>query len=147
MIQETAIVSDFKDGYADLIIDSQSACGACASKSSCGQSTLLNNSSKNVLRVYSKLSLQAGDTVIIGIKPNQLLLATVMMYILPLIVFMIFAVIGKYLGGENASILAGLSGLFCGIFFLRKFIKQNKISNQFQPKILNKVVSINPEYT
>ncbi|MEE9326625.1 MAG: SoxR reducing system RseC family protein [Cocleimonas sp.] len=149
MIQETAIVSNIKDGYADLIIDSQSACGACASKSSCGQSSILNSSpkQKNVLRIYSQLSLQAGDTVIIGIKPNQLLLATVMMYILPLIVFIIFAVIGKYLGGEHTSILAGLFGLFCGIFFLRKYVSQNKISNQFQPKILNKVVSIKSECT
>ncbi len=147
MIQETAIVSNFKDGYADLIIDRKSACGACSSKSSCSQSSLLNSSSKqkNILRIYSELPLQVGDTVIIGIKSNQLLLATVMMYILPLLVFMIFTVIGKYLGGEHASIFAGLSGLFCGIFFLRKFVVKNKISNQFQPKILNKMIPINSE--
>jgi len=142
LIRETAIVSHIKDEYAYLIIQKNSACGSCASKSSCSNSALqeIKPKSNNILRVSNDLSLQEGDTVILGLKPNKLLLATVLMYILPLVVFIVFAAVAKVLGGERASIAAGLAGFFLGLFILKKFIKQPHVARQFQPKILSKVV-------
>lgn len=138
LAEEIATVSFIKDGYAYLKTSSVSACSSCSAKSACGARTISQPSSTYNLRLENKLDLKKGDSVILGMESNRLLLGTVSMYILPLIMLFIFSYIGKILAGELTSILGGVLGLFGGLSIIRFITSKDNITKQFEPKIICK---------
>lgn len=145
LTQETAIVSFIKGDHAYLKTNSTSTtCGSCASKSGCANVNFFSSNLKSAysIRVPNHLHLKAGDSVILSMPSNTLLLATLLMYVFPLVLLFVFAGVGKSLGGESISILAGLAGLFAGLLVLKRFTKEQSVAKKFEPEILRKVISL-----
>lgn len=142
LAQETAIVSFIKDNYAYLKTASTSSCSKCSAQSSCGSLSFIKRPDSH-LRVENTLNLKPGDSVVIGLATDKLLLGSVLMYLLPLFSLFIFAAIGKNIGGELLSIGVGLSGLLGSLLLVKKFVKKSKIANHFKPKLIRKVIGIN----
>jgi len=138
-IQETGIVSFVKDNYAYLKTETASACGSCSSKGSCGSQHLNFTQSDYSIRVLNKSGLKEGDEVIIGMSSDKLLLGTVLLYLFPLLFLLLFAFIGKILGGELYSVLAGLIGLFVSLVVVKKIILKKSIACQFEPEVKQKI--------
>ncbi len=79
MLKETATVVSTSPGQAKVAIVRSEACGNCPSKSMC--STASGN--LNVLEVRNPVEARSGEKVMIELRPNALVKATAMVYLLP----------------------------------------------------------------
>jgi sigma-E factor negative regulatory protein RseC len=146
--EETVKVSFVKNGYAYVVTDKASACGSCASKSSCGSLNFFSSNkdseenNESGLKVLNTLNLKAGDSAILSITSDKLLLGTLLLYILPLFSLLLFASMAKNIGGELTSMIAGISGFFLTLLIVRNILKNEKNSNQFEPTLVRKIIKI-----
>ena len=149
--EETVKVTMVKDGYAYLETDKASACGSCASKPSCGSLNFFSSNKDNNknfesgLKVANTLDLKAGDSAVLAIASEKLLMGTFLMYILPLLSLILLASLAKAFVGEVASTLVGVISFFVTLFFVRQILNKQKVSNQFQPSLVRKIINIETE--
>lgn len=141
--EETAVVSRVDGDFVILDIQNNGSCGNCSSKSGCGSvSSIFSLKPRNSLKIDNTLQLKEGDSVIVAMSADKLLLATVLMYLSPLVLLFTFSIFAKLFFGETASIVAGIFGLFLGLFWVKKYTQQNNISKMFQPKLIRKVINV-----
>ena len=130
MIKETAIVKRSEGGYIWISpLGSASSCGSCKSAGSCSSSflgSLFQDRVSKDIRVKNTTNAKVNDTVLLGIHPQGLLSGSALIYLLPIVGLFLFAIIGKLMSGELASIVFGLSGLVLGLF-LSKFISGSAV--------------------
>ena len=138
LAEEVATVSFIKGEYAYLKAESASACSSCSAKSGCGAKTATKSDSNYTLRVKNTLNLKQGDSVVLSLEANKLLLGTVIMYILPLIMLFIFAYLGKVGYGEAGSIAGGIIGLLGGLLLIRKILFKDGMAKNFEPTVIYK---------
>jgi sigma-E factor negative regulatory protein RseC len=136
MQRELAKVSYIDGEYVFLKTSNMSACGECSSKTSCGSVKLFSPVvDSEDIKIKNTLDLKAGDSVVLELAPSKLLQGTFLVYLFPLILMMIFAVLGKMIGGEGVSIIAGLVGLVISLFLVNKYLAKKTVSQQFTPSI------------
>lgn len=126
MIDQKATVIS-RDG--DLVwveAERQSTCGQCQARKGCGTGLL----AKHVGQRFSRLAvttdqdLQIGQQVMVSIPEQALLSGALMMYLLPLLTLFAAAVLARVAGaGELVQIVAGLTGLCAGFFWVKRQIK------------------------
>ncbi len=142
-IQEEAIVDNVENGFVYLSTKNV-ACDSCSSQSACSSFSFSPSTINRSLKVVNTLSLKKGDRVIVELKTEKLVLGTLLIYILPLLSLVFFAVIGKLIFGEGVSILLGMSGFILSLFFVKHTLSNKRLAEQFEPKLLKKVIAINP---
>jgi len=141
--EETALVSHVEGNFVFLETQNNGSCGNCSSKTGCGSvSSIFTFKPRNKLKINNTLELEQGDSVIVAMAADKLLMATVLMYLSPLILLFIFSLIAKLLMGETASIVAGLCGLFIGLLLVKQFTQKSAVAEQFQPKLIRKIINI-----
>ena len=140
MQREIAEVSYTDGEYVFLkTSNAASACGECPSKGACGSVKLFKPVVKaDEIKIKNSLDLKRGDSVLLELAPSKLLQGTLLVYLLPLISLMVFAMLGKIVAGEGGSIIAGLVGMVLSLFFVSKYLSKKAVSQQFTPKILDK---------
>jgi len=145
--EETVKVTLVKDGYAYVESKKASACGSCASKSSCGSLNFFSSDSRKEpqLRILNTLNLREGDSAVLTIASDKLILGTFLMYLLPLFSLIFVASIAKYYGGEVFSTITGLVSLFVTLFIVKSILNKKKVSKQFEPQFLRKVINVETE--
>ncbi len=141
--QEEAVVNEVKDGFAYLAADNAN-CKSCSSQSGCSSFSFFSNSPKRVLKVSNTMSLEQGDRVMVELKVEKLVLGTFMVFILPLVSLLLFSGFGKLFLGEGSSILFGIAGFSLSLLIIKYVMSKKDISDQFEPKILKKIITINP---
>lgn len=142
-VEETAFVSHIVGDFVFLETQNNGSCGNCSSKVGCGSvSSIFTFKPRNKLKVNNTLGLKQGDSVIIAMAADKLLMATVLMYVTPLVLLFTFSLIAKLLMGETASIVAGLCGLFIGLLWVKRYTEQSVVAEQFQPKLIHKIINI-----
>jgi sigma-E factor negative regulatory protein RseC len=127
MIEEIAIVTRAEGGRVWLKSRQGSACGGCVQKTSCTTAALAELAPGRELEVESPPGLQVGDPVRVAIGDAQLLSASVLLYLFPLLVMMAAMALAKALLPAAAAeawmpeiALAGLLSAFGGIHRLQK---------------------------
>ena len=141
--EETAVVRKVDGEFAFLETQSNGSCGNCSSKSGCSNVlSIFALRPRNKLKVNNILALREGDSVVIAISSNELLLATFLMYLLPLILLFIFSLIAKLFIGESASIIAGFFGLIVGLIWVKRYSQQTDVEKRFQPELIRKVIKV-----
>lgn len=140
---EKATVSHVDGDFVFLETQGSATCSNCSNKTGCGQiSSIFTFKPKNKLKINNTLGLKEGDSVLVGMASGKLLKATVLMYVLPLVLLMFFSFFAKLLIGEVASIIAGLAGLLTGLLVLKLYAQQINVLKQFQPKLIRKIINI-----
>lgn len=92
MLEETAIVVKTEPHRVWITATQNSSCGGCAQKSACTGNALADAMpSKRPVVVDSDISLKVGDSVVVAIEESQLLRASLMLYVLPLLAMLIAA--------------------------------------------------------
>ncbi|OAI08481.1 SoxR reducing system RseC family protein [Methylomonas methanica] len=91
MIEEAAVVTRVSDGRTWIKSLQSNACSGCLQQQSCGTATLAKVLPKREFPVDCDLTLQAGDQVMVAIDDGQLLLTSLLLYLVPLI-FMLLGV-------------------------------------------------------
>ncbi|MEB8433905.1 SoxR reducing system RseC family protein [Cocleimonas sp. KMM 6892] len=141
--QEEAVVDEVNNGFVYLSTNN-SACKSCSSQSGCSSFSFFSNSPGRSLKVLNTLSLEKGDRVMVELKTEKLILGTLLVYILPLVSLLFFSAMGKLFLSEGYSILFGCAGFVLSLFLVKRLLSNKALAHQFEPKLLNKIILINP---
>jgi sigma-E factor negative regulatory protein RseC len=142
MIIEAATVIRVADDSVWVSCDNQAGCQRCAEGRGCGGgvfSRLLGDRLREVRVDRYGHRLRAGDHVQIGIAEVDLLKASLMMYLVPLLTMLIMAVIVTRVTPagwqELGGVLGALAGLFAGLALARRFGQQQGTAG-FGPRVI-----------
>ena len=141
MIEEQALVlSDAKHGFVNVKIHRQSACEGCQLKSGCGQSALAKMSDSKCIEfsVFNSIHAKPGDIVSLSISEQGLLSASLIMFMLPLLIMLATSVFLKSalnLPDEMVAI-GGLFSLLLGFLAARFYAQHNKDDERFKPEMV-----------
>lgn len=122
MIEEIGRVVAVDNDKAWVETIRTSACDACSAQKGCGHGLMNKANPGKAFRLEIPVNsalVQLGDEVTIGIPEDSLLKASVICYLMPLVLLIAGAVLGKLWLGEPASALLGVSGLVLGFFLVR----------------------------
>ncbi|MCK5726656.1 MAG: SoxR reducing system RseC family protein [Thiotrichaceae bacterium] len=152
MIEETAIVTQVRQNYAEIVPDSnESSCSNCQSGASCGSLkeffSFLSPKAKpqSALRVSNPIYAKTGDHVVIGVKPDALLAGSVLVYLIPLVFLLVGALLGDLiftslsLNAELGSILVGLFSFTLSLFIIREILKLPSLEKRLEAVIIRVV--------
>ena len=133
MIEQKAKVVAVDDKTIWLDAQRQSTCSGCAAKQGCGTGIL----EKHVGKRFSRIAIDKQDAVNIGqhmqlaIPEEALLQGAFMMYLVPLLSMFVFAMLASAVGANTLmETMAGITGLFAGLFVVKKKFENKKIDIQ-----------------
>jgi len=141
MIEERALVlSEVKHGYVRVKIQRQSACDSCQLKSGCGQSALTQLSSNKCIEfnVANTINAKEGDIVALAISEKGLLSASLLMFMMPLMLMLGVSLITKsfFAWTDGIVALSGLVSLLLGFGFARIYAKNHQEDECFKPEMV-----------
>lgn len=138
MITETGRVIALQGDQAWVQTIRQSACGSCSARQGCGQRVLASASGgrANQVLVANSLGARVGDEVTVAIAESALLSASLLVYALPLLLFVAGALVGhRLVPGSDAGALTGaLLGLGAG--FLGSRLLNVRIGDKGAPELV-----------
>ena len=148
MIEEQAQVVQRDGDYVWVETQKQSTCGTCSLNKGCGTgiiATYFNNKTARI-KIENAIGANIGDRVLIGLNESALMLGSFLVYLLPLLFVLIFAIFGELMANqllieakEMVVIMSAVIGFLISIFFVRKLVKRSKGSNRFQPVLIKKL--------
>lgn len=118
MIEEQAYITRIEHDAIYVQSSPASACKSCAQKASCSTNIYAKILPKREIALRSQLELSEGDTVIVGIEASHLLRASLLIYLLPLLVMLCVA--GFLNASDAVTALVTLISLFITLFFINK---------------------------
>lgn len=140
MIKNLAQIERLDANYIIVSCQQQSSCKACAARSSCGTGVLSNvmPSRKHEFQVARPTSLtpqaKIGDWIEIGLEEESLIKGALLLYVMPLISMLIFAIVGLWLtDSETGSIIFSLLGLSSGLLVARHQSKSMVDKSSYKP--------------
>ena len=139
MIEEEGIVIETTGGLAKVSILAKSACEKCASSEIChpqGEGSFMEAS--------NPLGAKKGQKVKVVVAPQVYLKASIILYGIPMTVFVAAAIIGKNLaqkfsGETNSDLWAFISGMVLmavSFFFLRRYNQMVEKRQEYKPVIV-----------
>jgi len=145
MIEEHALIIALQGDQVVLQIQRQNSCQSCEVSGVCGTGSLgrlLGVRQQNIL-LQNDHKLSVGEKVIIGLPEKHLIYAGFLMYLLPLISLIFFAIISDYLFGATqwANVVASLAGLGLGLVFSSK-LSNKTLAKQLQPHFIRREFSV-----
>ena len=136
MLEQQAIVTRKKGGQVYLKGMQTSACGGCNHQEGCSTSVLAKALPEKELCLSSSLDLNVGDHVIVGIEENHLVMASFLVYLLPLLLMLL--VVGSYQGSEFITICLAFLSLAASLMLVHRIQKSVVPHYAEAPKILRK---------
>lgn len=148
MIEEHIEVVEVLGDQLVLQARTESACGSCAVSKGCGTSVLSKVVGKKFTRfqVDNNVNAVVGDTVVIGIHEDALLKGSLVMYILPIVSMLFFAVFFDFvlppLLQSRDLIIAGssITGLILGFLMSKWYFQRHSNAQHFSPVVLRKII-------
>ncbi len=140
MLHETGLVSDLIGDLAIVQTQNQLACGSCKVVDTCGNGIVEKYLSGKIFssEVYNRLNAKIGDKVILEIPKSSITKASIIVYIIPLLTFIISALVASLFSySENMIILISLVGLASG-FAVTKFYNRRLLNSElYLPKMVS----------
>lgn len=140
MLKERAVVIGYESGIATVKCQSQSACGQCAAKNSCGTSALseLNGElGEHIFTVESLTPLRVGQRVEIGLAEKSMLFSALLMYIVPLFTLVAATLLSSYVSeNELARTILILFLTALSFAIVKRFSRKLDNQTEFQPVLL-----------
>ena len=139
MIEEEGIVMEVRDGSAKVSILAKSACEKCASAGVCHP-----EGDDSYMEANNPLGAKKGQKVKVVLAPQVFLKASIILYGIPMAVFVAAAIIGKnaglkYDGEANSDLwafLAGMTFMLVSFFFIRRYNKKVEKTQEYKPVII-----------
>ena len=148
MIEEQAQVIEIKGKRLLLQAQTQSACGSCSVSKGCGTSLLAKVVGRKFTHFQAENSINAkvGDTVVVGIAEDALLKGSMMMYIVPVLCMLAFALLADYFLAELIQYrdlmvaAASIMGLVFGSLMSKSYFDRQSSVKRFAPVVLRKII-------
>jgi sigma-E factor negative regulatory protein RseC len=166
MIEEQAQVVEIKGNRLLLQAQTQSSCGNCSVSKGCGTSLLAKVVGRKFTHFQAENNINAkvGDTVVVGIAEDALLKGSVMMYVLPVMCMLGFALLADYLLTASPSWLlaeyrpsmdiiaisqyrdlmiaaSSIMGLVLGSLISKWYFDRQSSARLFAPVVLRKIIN------
>ena len=141
MIEEIARVTWCGDGVVRVEAARNSACAQCSSRASCSQGALSQWTRGRTIEIEvqnpDNLPLRPGQQVLIGLEEGGLMRASLLLYLLPLVMLVAGALGAELLGGgEGVQILAAVLMLLAGFAIVRQLTRNPAELSRYQPVLL-----------
>jgi len=157
LVEERAFVVAIDKQSVWVETQRQSACGQCAANKGCGNAVLekVMGKKRNVVRVTGDLPVNIGDEVIIGVNEDAIVKGSLVVYAIPIVMMIVFALLGETIaarslstGSDLMSIIGAVFGLVLSISGLRWYGSRIKNNATYQPLLLRHAnsVTLQPEY-
>jgi sigma-E factor negative regulatory protein RseC len=138
MIEEEGIVAEIVDGMAKVSIMKKSACEQCAASGVC------HSGDQDLMEASNPLGAKKGQKVKVVLAPQIYLKASIILYGVPMAVFIAGAIIAKNLairagneaGSDLWAFLAGTACLIVSFFFIRAYNKKVERTQKYKPVIV-----------
>lgn len=95
-------------------------CGSCKTVDACQSSLLGQGSGPRRYRLANGIGARVGDHVQLSVADGTVWRASLVSYVLPLLLAIGGAVIGQFAAGDVWAVLGMLAGLGCGLLLLRR---------------------------
>lgn len=146
MIEEHGRVVAIEAGAVWVETLRKSTCSSCSASSGCGQGLMDKlgvGHKRGLVRALCDLSVDVGDSVVIGIREDLLVRGSLLLYLLPLVGLFCIALLAQALGAsEPQIIIAGLSGLALGWVLVRRRSQQTANNPDLQPVIVRALLVV-----
>ena len=152
MLEEEGIVLSVNGDTAEVVAQAKSACGSCSARSGCGTSLLAGMfpERKRSFLASNTVSAREGDRVIIGLDESAMQIASLMVYLAPLLGLIGGAILGNWLMpsllsgfGEFGSIAMGIAGFVLVLMTVRKISPRLSENSRYQARIL-RILRVSP---
>src|SRR5512138_1989951 len=139
MIEEEGIVMETHDGLAKVAVLAKSACEKCASAAVCHP-----QGEDSFMEATNPLNAKKGQRVKVVLAPQIYLKASIIVYGIPMAVFIAAAIIAKNLairfgdepGSDLWAFIAGMSCLVVSFLFIRGYNKRVEKTREYKPVIV-----------
>jgi sigma-E factor negative regulatory protein RseC len=145
LVEEQGVIVSLHGGMASIAPLAQTGCKSCPSNGICGTSFLapLFGKKQRLLVAKNIINAKPGDQVTIGLNRMALVFASLMVYILPLMMLVIGAILGEafaHASGiedtELVSILSGLGAASLTFLIISRVVRSASFSSFFEPVLL-----------
>jgi len=149
MIEERARVIEIENDQLLLEAQTRAVCNACAARQGCGTSVL----SKWVGRKFTRfeapntVNARVGDEVVVGLAEEAMLRGSVLVYLMPLLAMICFALAADSLISAGAAsrdllvLLAAVAGFALMLAISRLFLSSSRNRSQLTPVVLRKNIA------
>ncbi len=147
MIEETAVVAKIEHNQVWVESAPKQGCGGCMQKSSCSTSVIDKFIKKRSIAVDCEIELKPGDEVIIGISEGVLIKASLLLYMLPLVVMVLSGAVAEGLlpsAYKNADlVIAGtaISTLLLSLWAIAKLQQSFFFTFFSRPVVIRKATN------
>ncbi len=141
MITENGIVTQADRSTARITTMRSSACKGCSSQGSCGTS---HSSKEMTVTVKNTLGVQTGDRVVIGLDTKPMVILSFLLYVFPIILLIIGALIGDSLAPllemdrSLCAMILGFSFFGAAFLIIRKKQAGLALKDEFKPFLVRK---------
>ena len=147
IVEEPGVIVSLDGNYASIAPLAKTDCESCASSGSCGTTLLspLFGNKQRLLVAENTINARPGDEIVIGLNRTALVFASLMVYLLPLLVLALAAIGGEALAhglglddGEIIAILSGLGGAWLTFILVSRVISSVLFSAFFRPFLIDR---------
>lgn len=145
MLTETGVVVGLNGFEALVQTQSRLACRSCAQSKGCGTGVIEEylSSKTFITPLLNPLNAKVGDVVKLELPKASLVKASLVVYLLPLLLLMAFSAIASFAGFSEAYItIIGIAGLACG-FLVIKFYNHKITNNEFYQPVMVSIIKRN----
>ncbi len=151
MIEETAIVVKCEGEFAWVEAQRKSACGQCGVNKACGTGTIAKIWSRKTtqMKAINKAQAHEGETVLIGLQESALVQGSLIIYLLPIVSLVLFAIFGEQMAeqwqlasAEATSIVFGIIGFVLAGILIKIFSRHIQSDVRYQPVILKRLSTL-----
>lgn len=141
MILETGTVVVVETDSLWVETIQKSACEVCVAEKGCGQKFLSKLAGKTtrirvLLNKQSKQHYSLGQSVTIGIPEDVIVLASLLVYLLPVLGALVGVAFVGTSGGDLQGITGALSGLLLGGLLVRLYSKKSRNDLRYNPVLV-----------
>ncbi|MDO8811083.1 MAG: SoxR reducing system RseC family protein [Gallionella sp.] len=142
MVEGFAHVVEVEGKLVWLVPESGSSCGGCSSASACGSKgigTMASRLDARRFQLVNDANLAVGERVVVGIRENALLRASITAYVIPLATLLIAGALAQWLiGSDLATMAAMFAGLALGLVFARIGAGRLMVKGELAPRFLRR---------
>jgi sigma-E factor negative regulatory protein RseC len=114
-------------------------CAGCTARGSCHS---LGNNNEMEVKAINEAGAREGDRIVLSFNTSSLLKATFLLYVFPILMLMIGAVIGQGiapnidLNPSGCAALTGFSFFFAAVLIIKARANRMALKNEYRPKIV-----------
>ena len=150
MLEETGQVIAVDGEFAMVSVVRESSCGSCSAKAGCGVQVLSKvvgqKARAATFQVINSVNAKVGEQVVIAISDSTLIKGSVMVYIMPIVFMILFAIVAKawatdVSASDTLAIIGGVAGFVTGLALVR-FFGERMARRSSQPTTVRKQIMV-----